>query len=102
MCGIFSDKSAVKTVLNYYSRFHRVESVTDRIDNVHYSIKNMEKPKPNAKPTRTGERYITRKGNLFRLNIQRKNLRIDRNYKTLDEAVMARQVIIGDEKHYAR
>lgn len=72
-----------------------------RIDNVHYSIHNMMKPKPNAKQTTTGERYITKKGNMYRLNIQRRNLYIDKLYGTLEEAIKAREVTIGGEKHYA-
>lgn len=76
------------------NNLNNLEWIT-RIDNVHYSIHNMMKPKDNPKPTSTGERYITKKCGLYRLNIQRKNLMIDKLYKTLEEAVMARQVIIG-------
>ena len=66
-----------------------------RIENVHYSMQNMEKPRNDAKQTATGERYITKKGNLWRLNIQRKGLKVDRRFRTIEEAIAARVVIIG-------
>ena len=69
---------------------------TDRLGNVLYSRKNMEKPRTKTKPTSTGERYITKKGNRWRLNIQRKSMRVDMRFRTLDEAIAAKVVMIGD------
>lgn len=68
-------------------------------ENVRYSRANMEKPRATAKQTSTGERYITKKGNMWRLNIQRKSLKVDRRFRTIEEAIAAREVIIDDEKH---
>ena len=66
-----------------------------QIDNIHYSPTHMEKPKARAKQTATGERYITKKGDRWRLNIQQKGLKVDRKFRTLEEAIAAKVVIIG-------
>lgn len=71
-----------------------LEWVTQK-ENVNYSIKNMCKEKTKYKITSTGEKYITRKGNYWRLNIQRKCLKVDKLYKTFDEALQAKKVILG-------
>lgn len=70
-------------------------------DNVLYSVCRMCKPKENTKPTNTGEKYIIKKRNGWRLIIQRKDLSHDRTYKTLEDAIYAREVLIGGGKHYA-
>ena len=85
--------------------FNKANNTVDNLEwvnrsgNVHYSQKNMEKPRDRSKQTTTGEKYITKKGDLWRLNIQRKNLKVDRRFRTIEEAIAAREVIIDDEKH---
>ena len=66
-----------------------------QVENIRYSRTNMEKPRAKTKQTSTGERYITKKGDRWRLNIQRKSLKVDRRFRTIEEAVAARVVIIG-------
>ena len=66
-----------------------------QVENIRYSRANMEKPKASAKQTSTGERYITKKGDRWRLNIQRKSLKVDRRFRTIEEAIAARVVMIG-------
>lgn len=89
--------------IDYNKKNNNVNNLewVSRSENVHYSVKNMEKQKKKAKETSTGQRYITRKKGMFRLNIQRKSIKVDRRFKTLDEAIQAREVIIGGKEHYA-
>ena len=77
-----------------------LEWVTRRM-NVHYSQHRMEKPRRVYKTTMTGEKYITRKGDKWRFSIRTNKIRFDRQYRTLDEAIAAREVVLGGEKHYA-
>jgi hypothetical protein len=71
-----------------------------QLENIRYSAPNMRKEKAARLPA-SGEKYITKKGNRWRLNIQRESIRIDRKFATLEEAIEAREAIMGDEKHHA-
>jgi len=66
-----------------------------RKENVNYSLSNMEKPRIKTKRTASGEKYITRKNNKWRLMIQRKSLRIEKYFNSLEDAVKTREVILN-------
>lgn len=72
-----------------------------QIDNVHYSVGNMQKSRTKWKNTSTGEKYIFRKGGKYRLSIRNSRIQFDRRYATMEEAIRMREVILNDEKHLA-
>lgn len=72
-----------------------------QIDNVHYSVGNMQKPRTKWKNTSTGEKYIFRNGGKYRLSIRNSRIQFDRRYATMEEAIRMREVILNDEKHLA-
>ena len=74
---------------------------TTPVENMRYSAQRMRKIKTNPKPTSTGEKYITIRKGKFRLNIQHGDVRVDRTFATLDEAVAAKGVLIGGIQYYA-
>lgn len=71
-----------------------------RVGNIHHSLKNMMKPRKNSKlPASTNEKYIRKRKYGYELNISRKGKApISRTFKTLEDAVAMREVIIGVEK----
>lgn len=71
-----------------------------RIENIHHSISNMCVPKKMKLPG-TGERFITKKKNKYRLMVQRKGMQYEKLFPTLQEAVEAREVLLGGGQHYA-
>lgn len=95
-------KFPVVNHLDYNKKNNSIENLewTTQIKNTQYSIQNMCVPK-DGKPSSTGEKYITRKKGRWRLNIQRKCLRVDKLYSSLEEAILAKEAIMGDEKHFA-
>lgn len=66
-------------------------------ENVQYSSMRMKHPHKRWKISNTGEKYIYVRGDKFRLCIS--NI-IDRTFKTIEEAVKAREVILIGEKHF--
>ena len=76
------------------NNINNLEWVSRKI-NVNYSIKNMQTEKTKCKASSTGEKYITKKNNYWRLNIQRKELKIDKLYKTYDEALQAKEMMLS-------
>lgn len=69
-----------------------------RSENIACAVPHMRHPK-NGRPTKTGEKYITLKKGRYRLGMGKV---CDRSYKTLEEAVAAREVITDGGQHYAR
>ena len=63
-----------------------------QIENVAYSVEHMKKPKTKRRPPKTGEKYIKYKNVrgkiVYRVAI--KQLKIDRTFKTLEEAIRYR------------
>lgn len=87
-----------------YNRSNNIASNlewTTNLENTRYSIPRMQKIKASSKPTATGEKYITIRKGKYRLNIQHGDVRIDRTFATLNEAVTARGVLIGGIQYYA-
>lgn len=82
--------------LDYNRSNNRAENLewTTQEENIRYSAINMCVTRDNRPPA-SGEKYITKKRDRWRLNIQRKSLRFDRTYPTLAEAIKAREVLIG-------
>lgn len=70
-------------------------------ENTIYSSNRMRHEHKQSKQTSTGEKYITRKKNRWRLNIQRIGIRVDKTFPTLQEAVEEREVILGGTEHHA-
>ena len=68
-----------------------------RIENVACAVPHMYHEK-RRKPGKTGEKYITMRKGRYRLNIGKK---IDRRFKTLEEAVAMREVIMRGGEHDA-
>lgn len=68
-------------------------------ENVRYSAHKMRKHHKQWKPSATGEKYIYFRGGRFRLSIRNK---IDKVFQTLEEAVLAREVVLSGEKHFAK
>lgn len=58
--------------------------------NVRYSANNMKHEKTICKPTNTGEKYITKKGNRFVVRATNDNK--EKSFKTLEEAVLYRNI----------
>ena len=69
-----------------------------RQENMDCAVSHMCHPK-NGRPTKTGEKYITIKRGRYRLNMGKY---FDRRFRTLEEAVAMREVLLRDGKHYAR
>lgn len=67
--------------------------------NVRYSAHKMRRPHKQWKPPATGEKYIYFRDGRFRLSIRNK---IDKMFKTLEEAVQAREVVLSGEEHFAK
>ena len=88
---------------DYNKKNNKVSNLewTTQRENVIHSASLMMKPKSVSKPTNTGEKYITKKRGRYRLNIQRKGMTVDVSFKTIEEAVRAREVITGGRQHYA-
>lgn len=66
-------------------------------ENVRYSSEMMKKPKANCKATNTGEKYIHRHlehGKHIRYRVVIKRMRVDRSFKTLDEAIWYRNEVM--------
>lgn len=68
---------------------------TTQKENVLYSVERMRKPRNHYKSTMTGEKYITRRGDKWRFSIRSKTISFDRHYNTLQEAMAAREVVLG-------
>lgn len=68
-----------------------LEWVTQK-ENVLYSAKRMRKPRTTPTTSATGEKYIYFRAGRYRLNISGE---IDKTYKTLNEAVSQREVILS-------
>lgn len=69
----------------------------NRQGNINCAVPHMCHQK-NGKQTNTGEKYISMKDGFYRLYIRKF---ICRNFKTLEEAVAMREVILSDEQHFA-
>jgi hypothetical protein len=67
------------------------------LQNMKNAIPNMCHPK-RTKPGATGEKYISCKDGRYRFNVWGK---IDKRFRTLEEAISAREVFLSDAKHYA-
>lgn len=67
-------------------------------ENLLHSSQRMKHPHKQWKESGTGEKYIYLRNGRYRLSIRNK---IDRTYQTLEEAVMARGVILHGEKYLA-
>ena len=68
-----------------------------QLENIAYSVEHMRKPRTKCRPTNTGEKYITRRTHhgkyiSFRVIIRSKG--IDKNFKTLEEAVCFRNEVM--------
>lgn len=74
---------------------------TTQLENIRYSVPRMRKCRPSARKPSTGERYITLRNGRYRLSIKHGGVIADKTYATLEEAVAARGVLIGDKEYYA-
>ena len=66
--------------------------------NIIYSSHRMRKPHKQWKQSATKEKYIYFRDGRYRLSIRNK---IDKTYPTLDEAILAREVVLNGEKYLA-
>ena len=67
------------------------------LENVAHSVDHMKKPKPNSKLPITKEKYIgcrIEHGKHIRYRVNIPRLRIDRSFKTLDEAIQYRNEVM--------
>ena len=67
-------------------------------DNIRHSVSRMRKPHKQWKQSGTGEKHIYLKNNRYRVSIKGK---IDKTFKTLEEALRAREVVLSGEKYLA-
>lgn len=72
-----------------------------QLQNVHHSIERMKVPKANCRKSNTGEKYISKKlyhgqNERFRVSVDR--LRVDKSFKTLEEAIIFRNEVIKREQ----
>lgn len=98
-----ADKKPVINHLDYdksNNSFLNLEWTT-QLENTRYSIPRMCKSRPHLKPKSTGVKYVTIRNGRYRLNIQHGGVRVDKTYATLEEAVAAKGVLIGDKEYYA-
>lgn len=79
------------------NRADNLEWCTQR-ENILYSAQKMRKPHKQWKQSATGEKYIYFRDGRFRLSIRSL---IDKTYSTLEEAVLAREVVLSGEKYFA-
>lgn len=77
---------------------------TTRIGNLEWSNDRMCKPKPNAKLTNIGMRYISEKNGKYRVNIynKRNGFRFERYCNTLEEAIAERDGFIHGKEYFAK
>ena len=73
---------------------------TSHLNNVRYSAANMLKPHKN-KLSKSGEKYITKRGRRWRVNITRKGFTYDRTFGTIEEAIAVREVILNGVQYLA-
>lgn len=83
--------------------FNKHNNIVDNLEwvsqkeNVLYSVKNMRKPKSKCKTTNTGEKYIQKKKNgMYRVNMR--FIKIDRNFKTFEEALNFKKEVVSGGK----
>ena len=79
------------------NRFDNLEWCTQQ-QNIRLSAHRMRKPHRCWKQSSSGEKYIYLRNGKYRLNI---NGVVDKTYATLAEALLAREVVLSDEKHFA-
>lgn len=63
-------------------------------DNVRYSQDRMKHPRKTCRTTSTGEKYITKRGEMYRVQIKSKS--IDRKFLVFEDAVSYRNEVIGN------
>lgn len=93
----FLEKPSGKDLVNHIDYDKSNNAVTNlewctQLENVAYSAEHMKKPKTKCRPPKTGEKYIkyrnARGKIVYRVAI--KQLKIDRSFKTLEEAIRYR------------
>ena len=77
--------------LDYNRGNNAVENLewSSRKENIRWSLEHMRRPKSGVRLTNIGMRYISKRGNKYRVSIHVKHLgyRIDKRFETLEEAM---------------
>lgn len=68
-----------------------LEWVTQK-ENIHHSAERMKHPKKICKQSNTGEKYITKRGEKYRVVVKQHN--VDKTLATLDEAIKYRNEVL--------
>lgn len=92
VAAAFLEKQPTKNEVNHidYNKHNNAVSNLEwctRQENTDHSVEHMRKPKSKCKETKTGYKYIHKKGDLYRVQIGRGKIIVSRTFHTIEDAL---------------